>query len=186
MVVKRNVASNETAFDSYVKRSKERLEELKENLKFDKHDLDNELIHQPHLYFQVGEAYAQSISIRDEAKFNRDREYAEISRLVRREASEAGEKITEAQVDSRIKESPSYENCIERYRLLCENADIWLALKEAYQQRSYAIKDECGLWVAGYYSDSVGSTERNDARDRKSSEIRSNMAEARRRIADRS
>jgi hypothetical protein len=180
MAIKRETNPNQIAFDNYISKSEERLKELKEALLIDRNDLDTELVHQPNLYYQVGEAFSEAISFRDEAKFNRDREAAELDRAIRREALDNNEKISEAQVANRVKENPSYYDYHERYLLLSKNAAFWEALKESFQQRSYAIKDLTQLWISGYYTDSVGRIERNVARDNKASDARDKMAEARR------
>jgi hypothetical protein len=173
-------SSAEVAYQTFIKQNERTLQEMQDELKIDKNDLDSELVNQPNLYFKVGKFYAEAMSVRDAAKLNRDKEQAELDRLVRQEAYDANEKITETQVLNRIKENPSYDVVQDRYAQLSKIAEVWLAMKESFQQRSYAIKDLCALWIANYYTDSVGNAERNQSRDRTATSNRERMAEARR------
>lgn len=169
----------DVAYQNYLKKNVVDMQGLEDDLKIDKLDLDTELINQPSLFFKVGKFYAESISVRDEAKLNRDREQAELDRLVRQEAHESNEKITETQVLSRIKENPSYDVFQARVFKLTEIADQWAALKESYQQRSYALGHLVNLFQSNYYTDSFAGVERNESRDRKASTARERMAEKR-------
>jgi hypothetical protein len=183
MIMLKRIQTNnqETAFQNYLKESEVGLEEFEDKLKIDKDDLDHELVHQSSLSFNVGRMFAKSISVRDAAKSERNKVSAALDREIRREASHNEEKVTEPQILSRIKENPRYDEINSRYQKLCEISAVWEALKESYQMRSYAIKDLVQLWIANYYTDSVGKQDRNAARDRIAGDARTRLSEARNR-----
>lgn len=179
-ILQKQPPSSEVSYLTFLKKNQDNLEELQKGLRIDRHDLDTELVNQPSLYFKVGQFYAEAISVRDKARLDRDKEHAELDRYIRQEAHGNNERVTEAQVLSLIKEDVSYDIAQTRYSELCKVAEIWLALKESFQQRSYAIKDLVQLFVSNYYTDNVGYAERSQSRDRKALDARERLAEARR------
>jgi hypothetical protein len=56
------------------------------------------------------------------------------------------------------------------------------ALKEAFQQRSYVMKDLVSLYVANYFGDASGGRSETHLRTKRADENRTAMAEERRKL----
>lgn len=154
--------------------------ELEDALRIDEHALEEALRDQPPLFYRVGSAYALEVSRRDAAKQAlQDAEAAESLR-VREEAREAEQKITEGEVAAKVQTSARVAAARARLQQLSESAGRLAALKEAFQQRSYALKDLAGLYVANYYGASEHTAAAGAARQRSADEARRAMSEARR------
>lgn len=123
----------------------------RENLLINRNSLDNELIHQPDLYYQAGVAYAHANSEADAAKDEVKYLEAELGAVVRAQL-EGKERVTEAMVTAGILTHPKMVKAKERLIRKVRAREEALALKESFQQRSYAIKDLCGLFIANYFT----------------------------------
>lgn len=155
------------------------LRELEAGLKIDKNDLDEAWIKHPDLTYKVGEQFALAISNRDALKLTIGEETAALDQQFRRQAAEAGEKVTETAIAKQIEGSQRMITLKQQYGQACYKADQWLALKEAFTQRSYALKYLVELYVAGYFASSSGGAHRRDATDRRAADARSQQGEAR-------
>lgn len=155
--------------------------ELEAALRIDEHALEEALRDQPETFYRVAKGLALEISRRDGAKQAlQDAEFAADLR-VRGQAEKQEKKITEGEVRARVHGDDEVVFAREEYARLCESAGKLAALKEAFQQRSYALKDMVGLYIANYYSASENSAAGASMRDRSAGEARARMNEARRR-----
>lgn len=129
-----------------------------QELKIDRHALDDALAEQPVVFARVAQDCALAISERDHAKEDLEVTRAEVSLDVRQRLEQEGTKSTEAVVAAQIELDRRYR---EAMKVLLETkaaADRLAAIKEAFAQRAFALKDLCGLYVAGYWgTDSVKS-----------------------------
>jgi hypothetical protein len=155
-----------------------KLDEYKEYLLINKNDLDSALVEQSTLYYRIGEAYAAVISYRDLEKSRLEEVRAEIDQMIRAESSI---KLTETQVANRILSHDHYIDAQERLASWKLLADKWVALRDAFNQRAYALRDLVSLYSMGYYTESIGRGEKAEARDRLASDIRPILAEERKR-----
>ncbi len=153
------------------------LEALKTGLLIDKNDLDSALIQQPDLYHQVSEQYAKALSRRDQTKRKMEEEEAAISMQTRQKAMDEGLKITEAAVANVTKLDEMYIKIQVAYLKLKEETDLWKALLDSFEQRSYALTELVNLYVGGYWSPDFPKTTRQD---KATEEIRNLLAEGRR------
>lgn len=128
--------------------------ELEGALRIDEHALEEALRDQPMLFYRVGAAYAMEISRRDAAKQALQDAEAESDLGVRREAQEDERKITEGEVRAMVQIDGGVVRARARLNQLSESVGRLAALKEAFQQRSYALKSLCELYVANYFSGS--------------------------------
>lgn len=154
--------------------------ELEAALRIDEYALEEALREQPGLFYRVGAAYAMEVSRRDAAKQALQDQEARESLDVREGARESGEKITEGQVSATVQTAPDVVRARERLLELSESVGRLGALKEAFQQRSYALKDLAGLYVANYYSASENSGASGEIRRRDADGARRAMSAARR------
>jgi hypothetical protein len=130
--------------------------QFRQKLLIDKNDLDGELMEQSQVFFDVAHQFSLAVSKRDRAKEQVSRVAAKVAHRLRKDAEEHGEKITEAAISRLIDLEDDYQNAVDEYIDLCAEANDLLAMKEAFQQRSYMLKDLVALYLSQYYmSDSV-------------------------------
>jgi len=127
-------------------------DDFKGELVIDRDGLDEALIRGPELFHTVSDQYILSVARRDEAKDDLNKTSADLNFLVRKNAQEAGTKVTEAMVKAGIDVHPDYINAQNLYREVCKEASQWLVMKESFLQRAYALKDLVELFTAGYFA----------------------------------
>ena len=138
------------------------IDEFRSYLNIDKHNLDNEIVQQPSLLFEVSEAYAEAAAERDRLKEALAIVDATLDASVREELN--GGKVTEAIVKNRIQSDPAHENSFNEYIEAKQKADVLGALKDAMHQRGYLIRDLAALYTANYFeSNAVKETGATDA-----------------------
>lgn len=127
------------------------LAELQEQLAIDKSVLDDEVIRQPTLFYMISELLTDAAAERDAAKENLASVDAELSGKWRRKLIGAYPRVTDAMVASNVITDPDHEKAFDTYLVSKTKADKFLALKEAFQQRSYMLRDLVSLYSANYY-----------------------------------
>lgn len=130
-------------------------EELEEALKIDRDDLDSCLVDQPGYFYHVAEAVAQANAERDTIKLELEEQTAILDKEVRKNALNAEEKITEAGIQNRLRTMPKIKELQLAYLDARTEADRWAALKEAYQQRSFMLRELVALHLASFHNLSV-------------------------------
>lgn len=155
------------------------LDELKAQIIINKHELDEELIHQPHLFMKVAEQYAIAVSYRDEARQKVKTIEASLDRYYRQEALRENEKLTEKSLESRISIDLDFRKANEDYLAWKGIADTWQAIYDSYAQRSHALHDLAQLYIAGYFSNSSASGHRADAGKRVAESVLGSQTEQR-------
>lgn len=133
-----------------------KIEEFKKKLSIDEHGLEFALRDHPNFVYDVGMELALAISHRDEAKQSLEEIEASVDAEIREEAAEQGEKITEKEVESHKKVHDRVKKANQTYLNSKLNASQWSVLKEAFDQRSYALSKLVDLYLANYYSDKTG------------------------------
>lgn len=139
----------------------EKYAEFRERLKIERDDLDTEVAQQPFLFMQIGEEYTMLVSQRDKMKEEVDNLYAFILMQVR--SKKAEEKMTNADADARVSVDPSYQLKVREYHQLNGEVAKWGALREAFAQRGYMLRELCGLYASGYWSSTRVSGQTGDA-----------------------
>lgn len=127
------------------------LSKLKQGLRIDEHSLDTALRDHPDLFYDVSIALALAISNRDEAKQNLEEIEAEVDIEIRSETARMNEKTTEGQIQSLKKVDPKVKTANDKFLEEKLNAANLTALKEAYEQKSYALSKLVELYLANYY-----------------------------------
>ena len=136
------------------------LAEFRKYLLIDKLALDTEIVRQPSLFFEVSEAFAEAVALRDAAK----EELANVDADLDSKARKGKEKITEGQVKSFINASEDHTDCVATWLDAKKEADRLGALKEAFHQRSYMLRDLVSLHNANYFEEtSVRSNASQDS-----------------------
>lgn len=153
------------------------IEDLRQYLKIDKHALDDELVMHPTLFFKVAEAMTEAVAERDLLKEELAYTDAELDKTIR---LQLGDKATEGKVKSHILVHKDHTEATNRFLVAKEKADLLTALKEAFHNRGYMLRDLAQLYVNNYYStDSVRTTPTTS--DAIYEGTRAKMAERRRR-----
>lgn len=165
-MTKRTTVANEerqTRGASEARDEIELLKELEKAMLIDKDGLDDCLIAQPDLFYRVSKQLVHLVSKRDAAKHYLEVTEAEVDETIRahardteRKRADKGEKekkVTEGEIRAQISMHEDVVTAHQSLADLTRRAAAWLALKEAYQQRSYVLKDLTALHIANYYTD---------------------------------
>lgn len=123
-------------------------EDLRDQLSIDKDDLDSSLVQQPDLYYHVAECFSEAVANRDSAKLDLDQAMAGLDEQLRQEAAAREEKITETLLQRRITTNPRIQEIERNFLRLRAEVDKWQALKEAYQQRSFMLRELVQMLIA--------------------------------------
>ena len=156
------------------------LQELESALAIDQHALDEALREQPEHFYRVSKAYAMEVSRRDAAKQALGDAEAAADLAVRQEAQDNDRKITEGEVRATVQTMKQVVAARSRLHALSETAGKLAALKEAFGQRSYALKDLVGLFLANYYTASEHTSAGSALRGQAADTNRARMNDARR------
>lgn len=123
------------------------LETLQQQLQIDPDDLESALIEQPDLYYHVSDSYVNAVARRDAVKFSIEQVTAELGEQMRKAAVAKDEKLTEAAITRKLADTPRLQEMEEQYLALRLEADRWQALKEAFQQRSFMLRELVAIFV---------------------------------------
>jgi hypothetical protein len=124
------------------------LERQRAYLAIDRDNLDDCLMQQPEVYYSVAQALALANADRDACKLDLEELQAQLDQDIRAEALRKDEKLTETSLQNRLKTLPKMQD-IQRVLLKKrQEAESWQMLKEAFQQRSYMLKEIVALFIA--------------------------------------
>jgi len=134
---------------------KEKLNRLEQKLLIEKTALDSAALHQPSLYYEIGELEAQVTSERDMAKRDMEEVEAKTSSRLRKIYAE-DKKFTERKISELVLQDARYKESQQEYFTQKHLTDRVSALKSAFEQRSSMLKMLANLYVANYFTtDSV-------------------------------
>lgn len=152
----------------------------RDRLRIDRNRLDEELQQQAALYAQVGERCALAASVRDDRRERLKRVDALLFLRIRDRLLESGDRFTEATLNSMVLTHAEHREAARLHAEAVHQCAQWEAMREAFQQRSYALKDLCQLFIAGYYTDtSVRGQPASDVQQRKYEASRERAHQAR-------
>jgi hypothetical protein len=136
------------------------IDEFKKYLRIDKQALDDEVIQQPELFFQVSEAYAQAVAERDALK----EEVAFVDAVLYGDYRRAEPKATDTSIKARMTAEPDHKKAFAEWLEAKEHADRLAAMKDAFFQRSEMLKTLGRLHASNYFEQtSVRATQSTDA-----------------------
>lgn len=159
-------------------KSDDKLRELESALAIDQHALDEALMTQPDAFYRVSREYVMLVAERDQAKQMLAEEEAAAARRVRKLV----EKITVKELEEEVQLDKKVKAARATFAELAFQASQFGALKEAFMQRSYALKDLVELHLANYFADNAekGRGGVNRAKDDLAERGRREMTRARR------
>lgn len=138
--------------------------DLQAQLAIDKSVLDDEVIRQPVLFYTISEMLTDALADKDGAKENMAVIDADLDNEGRRVLAKKFDKVTETMVKNYVQTHLDHEKAFDEYLDAKTKSDKLLALKEAFQQRSYMLRDLVSLYSANYYEDaSVKPTKAQEA-----------------------
>lgn len=123
-------------------------ERFKSLLAIDRDVLDDCLMEQPQVYYDVSEACVRSTATRDQVKLEFEELTAQLDQDIRAEAVAKEEKLTEASLQNRLRTLPKIQEKQRELLAAKKEADDWQALKEAFQQRSFMLRELVALYIA--------------------------------------
>lgn len=154
------------------------LEELRSLLEIDKHSLDDEIVRQPQTFFKISEASVKATAHRDFCKEEIKRVDADLAAAHRRKIEKSGARATDSAVSSAVAADPKHQKAVDRYIKANQRAELLNALREAFSQRSYMLRDLSTLFVANYF-EKTSVTDNSTVRGAKADANMDRMAEAR-------
>lgn len=154
---------------------------LEEGLRIDKASLDKALLEQPELYYHVSKQLADLVSQRDAAKQYISEVEARVDATVRKSLAEAETKATVDQISAAKQRHPDVRDAVDAHLDLSHAVGQFGALKEAFTQRSYVLKDMVSLYISNYYSDSMGKQNSDRVRNLENDSNHQRLRDARER-----
>lgn len=140
------------------------VDEFRQYLIIDKFALDDALKEQPSLLFQVSEAFESALARRDALKDQVSTVEAEVDVDIRESAAKTKEKVTEPQIKHLIATDHGREQAYKAYAEARALAGRLGALKEAFKERGYMLREMCSLYVSNYFEQaSSRPTQNTDA-----------------------
>lgn len=161
-----------------VRPTKNSLEDLQRGLRIDQHALEDSCREHAELFYKVANEYTNFVSLRDEAKQDLSETEATADARIRHDIELSGDKVTEKAVESAKLLDAQVKRARERVMDYNRIVGEWNALKEAYSQRGYVLKDMVQLYLARYYSDMDHTS--NRAREGRAANIKERARNERR------
>lgn len=127
------------------------IDEFREYLTIDKLALDDALKEQPSLLFQVSEEYETALAQRDSLKDAVATVEANLDVDIREDFEQSKAKLTEPQVKHLIASDPERNRAYKAYAAARERAGKLGALKDAFKERGYMLREMCSLYVSNYF-----------------------------------
>lgn len=153
------------------------LNDLQGQLSIDKLTLDDEVIRQPILFYEVSDQLTEAMAERDAAKEELAAVDAELGNKLRKKLSVGQTRVTEGLISSHVLTSPDHERAFNAYLEAKKRSDKLEALKDAFKQRSFMLRDLVSLYSANYYeTTSIKPTQAQEASHYNSNRQRINTA----------
>ena len=149
--------------------------ELEAGLRINEHELDGALQEQPELFYHVAKELALMISQRDQAKQHLAEIEAEVVVALNEKARANDEKVTVKEIESLKDTDEDVLAAAKNFYQLSAMVGKLGALKEAYVQRSYVLKDMVTLYVNNYYGSGDGMQQ---TREQSKNQVRDQVKEA--------
>lgn len=145
-------------------KDKSRIEYYQARLKIDKDNLDTELAQFPSTFYSVSDLYVDADRYAKRLAQRLEREKASISAALRNVAAEEQEKKTETQLKQEVMLHPKVKKLESRVRQAEKVAKRWDILRDAYGQKSYALKGLVDLSMHEHFQSSTASVKGENRR----------------------
>ncbi len=125
--------------------------EYRKLLNIDKNSLDDVLVEQADIFYEISHKYSIAVSKRDQAYENIKVTDAELNLAVRINLDDEGRKVTESLINNMVLEHEEHKEAVKTHLEAKKLADQYSALKEAFHQRSYMLRELVQLYISGYF-----------------------------------
>jgi hypothetical protein len=122
-------------------------ESFRGELEIDRSDLESCLQNQAGLFYDIASAQVQAAAIRDAAKLDMDELHASLDKEIREAAAVNEEKTTETGIANAIKNEQRMQKAQRAHLDAKTEAEEWGAMKEAFHQRSYMLRELVALEI---------------------------------------
>ena len=117
------------------------VEEYRDCLAIDRDNLEGCLVEHAQMFFSISLKAVEAGSERDAAKLNVEQLQAELDGTTREELARNDGKVTETMVSNSIKSEPKMQKAQNKLQSAKVKAEQWAALKEAFYQRGYMMRE---------------------------------------------
>jgi hypothetical protein len=128
--------------------------QIEQAVKIDRNALDDAIIEQASLYFDISEKSTNAISKRDAAKVALDQLCAETSLFIRQNPSKFSFKQTESSIADAVLTNPTVKEAQALYLEAKGEADFYQNAQATFEMRAKALHDLVTLFTAGYFLNS--------------------------------
>lgn len=149
--------------------------EFRDLLLIDKNRLDEHLQEQAEIFYRIADALAQAQSVRDKAKEDISITDAQLNLQFRKDLEEEGTKVTDAKINAMVQDDDEHHAAFNEYMDAKEQADKLSAMREAWMQRSYMLRELVGLFISGYFADQTLKGGSPEAREMKATADRAEI-----------
>lgn len=120
------------------------------SLRIDKDKLDDEVAELPGIFYTVSDHYLDALKHSKRLQERMDRQFAGLASALRSaaQAEHGARSVTETQIKQEVVLHPQYRKMKARYTQAQYVQDRWQILKEAYIQKSFALKGLVSLAVS--------------------------------------
>ena len=157
-------------------------EEIRSKLRIDEDDMDRCLVEHSEYFHKAAEQATEATAARDGLKLALEELTAKLDREIRERNAAEDIKMSETGLSNTIKTTPRFQEAQRKYMGAVKVAADWGVLKEAFQQRSYMLRELNQRQIAQMYN---LSTERGTAGSRRNAVGDRNRAELEQRASDR-
>jgi hypothetical protein len=135
--------------------------DYRELLVIDRDDLEGCLTDHSDNFFYIADAHVRAVAKRDALKLEIEELHAALDRNIREQAAKNEEKTTEAGIQQKIKDDPDMRDLKQQLLNASQKADEWGALKEAFYQRGYMLRELVAITLKKLSMEGeISSTER--------------------------
>lgn len=168
MLVKPRTPSPQTDYERY-----------REKIRIDRDQLDMSVEEQAGIYLSVSEQYVKAVSERDALRDQLARKDAEIAGAVRQKAEQNKSRATEAMINDAVMLHNDHIQLSERLSLAKKEVDLWMSLRDAFDQRMRMLRELVTLYTTGYFSVAGTGKPRNTVHDALADSARQRLSEQR-------
>lgn len=115
--------------------------DFRNNLTIDQDNLEGCLVEHAQLFFKISMQAVNSNAERDAAKLRAEHLHADLDGKARTELSKNDGKVTETMVSNHIKNDENMQKAQAKLQKAKVAAEEWAALKEAFYQRGYMLRE---------------------------------------------
>jgi hypothetical protein len=149
-------------------------EEIRGKLRIDEDDMDRCLVEHSEYFHKAAEQVTEATATRDALKLELEELVATLDRSIRERNIADDIKMSETGLSNTIKTTPRFQEAQRKHMDAVKVAADWGTLKEAFQQRSYMLRELNQRQIAQMYN---LSTERGTAGSRRNAVGDRNRAE---------